>query len=116
MAQFGLEQINDPHLVKLIFYPDSTEIFSDVGIADGISIVYKNKTKSSDEFEYIYHKGNTVLNAIIKAPGEELMPLNPQDNNVVSKVSNMVKTYNMEYIHDRVLSQKLFGIESRLAE
>lgn len=75
MAQFGLEQINDPHLVKLIFYPDSTEIFSDVGIADGISIVYKNKTKSSDEFEYIYHKGNTVLNAIIKAPGEELMPL-----------------------------------------
>ena len=91
MAQFGLEQINDPHLVKLIFYPDSTEIFSDVGIADGISIVYKNKTKSSDEFEYIYHKGNTVLNAIIKAPGEELMPLNPQDNNVVSKVSNMVK-------------------------
>lgn len=116
MAQFGLEQINDPHLVKLIFYPDSTEIFSDVGIADGISIVYKNKTKSSDEFEYIYHKGNTVLNAIIKAPGEELMPLNPQDNNVVSKVSNMVKTYNMEYIHDRVLSQKLFGIESSFAE
>lgn len=85
MAQFGLEQINDPHLVKLIFYPDSTEIFSDVGIADGISIVYKNKTKSSDEFEYIYHKGNTVLNAIIKAPGEELMPLNPQDNNVVAR-------------------------------
>lgn len=116
MAQFGLEQINDPHLVKLIFYPDSTEIFSDVGIADGISIVYKNKTKSSDEFEYIYHKGNTVLNAIIKAPGEELMPLNPQDNNVVSKVSNMVKTYNMGYIHDRVLSQKLFGIESSFAE
>ena len=116
MAQFGLEQINDPHLVKLIFYPDSTEIFSDVGIADGISIVYKDKAKNSDEFEYVYHKGDTVLSTIMKAPGEELMPLNPQDGNVVSKVSNMVKAYNIGYIHDRVLSQKLFGIESSFAE
>lgn len=116
MAQFGLEQINDPHLVKLIFYTDSTEIFSDVGIADGISIVYKNKAKNSDEFEYIYHKGDTVLSTLMKAPGEELIPLNPQDGNIISKVSNMVKNYNIEYIHDRVLSQKLFGIESNFVE
>lgn len=116
MAKFGLEQINDPHLVKLIFYPDSTEIFSDVGIADGISIVYKDKSKNSDEFEYIYHKGNTVISVMMKAPGKELIPLNPQDGTVVTKVDDMVKAYNIEYIHDKVLSQKLFGIESSFAE
>ena len=116
MAQFGLEQINDPHLVKLIFYPDSTEIFRDVGIADGISIVYKNKAEDSDEFEYIYHKGELVISSIIKKPGEELMSLNPQDGAVVRKVSDFVLKNNIEYIHDRVFPRTLFGIESNYVE
>ena len=30
------------------------------------NIVYKDKSKNSDEFEYIYHKGNTVISVISK--------------------------------------------------
>ena len=116
MAQFGLEQINDPHLVKLIFYPDATEIFSDVGIADGVSIVYKDKNKNSDEFEYVYHKGETVLSTIMKSPGKELISLNPQDGVIVNKVSNFVSKNNIDYIHDKVFSRTLFGIESNFVE
>lgn len=45
LEKFGLEQINDPHLMLLEFYPDSTDIFKDVGIADGLSIVLKDTAK-----------------------------------------------------------------------
>ena len=41
LDQFGYDQINDSHLMKLEFFPDSTDIFKDVGIADGLSIVLK---------------------------------------------------------------------------
>ena len=39
MEEFGLQQINDPKLKKVIFYPDSSEVFSGVAIADGVGIV-----------------------------------------------------------------------------
>lgn len=116
MAQFGLEQINDPTLVQLDFYPDSDDIFKDVAIADGISIVYKNKHKNSPKFDYIYHKNGETIFINVECPGEELMPLNPQDSSVVTKIDSFVKSQGIDYIHDRVLSQKLFGIESSFAE
>lgn len=116
MTQFGLEQINDPTLVQLDFYPDSDDIFKDVAIADGISIVYKNKHKNSPKFDYIYHKNGETIFINVECPGEELMPLNPQDSSVVTKIDSFVKSQGIDYIHDRVLSQKLFGIESSFAE
>ena len=116
MAQFGLEQINDPTLVQLDFYPDSDDIFKDVAIADGISIVYKNKHKNSPKFDYIYHKNGETIFINVECPGEELMPLNPRDSSVVTKIDSFVKSQGIDYIHDRVLSQKLFGIESSFAE
>lgn len=116
MAQFGIEQINDPTLVQLDFYPDSADIFKDVAIADGISIVYKNKHKNAPKFDYIYHKNGDTIFINVECPGEELMPLNPQDGSVVTKIDSFVKSQGINYIHDRVLSQKLFGIESSFAE
>lgn len=116
MAQFGLNQINDPTLVQLDFYPDSSDIFKDVAIADGISIVYKNKKKTTSQFEYVYHKHGETITVTMDSPGEELMPLNPQDGSVVTKIDQFVNTYGINYIHDRVLSQKLFGVESSFVE
>lgn len=46
MSQFGLKQINDPKLDKLIVYPQATEVFPTTEISDGISIVVK-KTKKT---------------------------------------------------------------------
>lgn len=45
MEEFGLQQINDPKLKKVIFYPDSSEVFSGVAIADGVGIVIKDMKK-----------------------------------------------------------------------
>ena len=116
MKQFGLEQMNDVKMSKLIFYPNSQDIFSGVAIADGISIVMKNKKKSSNNFEYVYIENGEIATAILKYPGNELMPLNPKNESIVDKVTNFVKDNNLSFIHDRVLSQKLFEIESNFVE
>ena len=116
MAQFGLDQINDVRLEKIDFYPDSQDIFHDVAIADGISIVYKNAKKKTPGFTYVYHKNGVATVVEMSNPGEELIPLNPQDGSVVKKVMGFVEDNGLAYVHDRILSQKLFGIESSFVE
>ena len=112
MQQFGLDQINDSSLEKVIFYPDSQDVFKDVAIADGISIVCKNKRKSSSKFIYVYSKGSKSTEVTLNAPGDALIPLNPHDGSVIQKVETFVVTHNYPYMFDRILPQKLFGIES----
>ena len=116
MAQFGLNQINDISLRRIDFYPDATDIFKDVAIADGISIVFKDKLKSDKGFEYVYHKDGIETSMHMENPGETLMPLNPNDGIVVSKVAEYVNSNNLEFIHERVLPRNLFGIESNYVE
>lgn len=116
MAEFGLNQINDVHLEKIDFYPDSQDIFKDVAIADGISIVYKSKKKTTPGFKYFYHKDGNVISVELSNPGEDLIPLNPQDGSIVEKVVRFVEENGLSFVHDRVLSQKLFGIESSFVE
>lgn len=116
MAEFGLSQINDPHLEKLIFFPDSSDIFERVGIADGISIVLKNSKKANSGFEYTYSVHGERHSVLSKCPGESLMPLNPFDDILVKQIKEVVNKYKFKYLHDSVLSQKLFNIESDFVE
>lgn len=116
MADFGLKQINDTRLSKLIYYPDSNEIFREVSISDGISIVLKDMHKTTCEFEYSYNNKNITTKVNLKSPKEELIPLNPSNNNIVNKVTEFVIKSNISFLHDKVLSQKLFGIESDFIE
>jgi superfamily II DNA or RNA helicase len=116
MSTFGLEQINDKKLVKLEFYPNSQDIFNGISIDDGISIVLKSKAKASKEFEYVYHENGLATSVCLKNPGEELIPLNPANASIVKKVTEFVEENNLKYIFDRVLSQKLFGVESSFIE
>lgn len=116
MAQFGLEQINDITLEKLDFYPNSQDIFQDVAIGDGISIVFKNKQKNSSGFTYVYHKNGKSITVQLANPGEELIPLNPNDGSIVKKIENFIKNHSLSVVFNRVLSQKLFGIESSFVE
>ena len=46
--------MNDPHLALLEFFPCSKDIFKDVAIADGLSIVLKNMEKKKCGFTYKY--------------------------------------------------------------
>lgn len=116
MNQFGLEQINDVTLQKVDFYPDSQDIFNSVAIADGISMVLKNKQKTTNGFTYVYHKNGEKIEVQMDNPGEELIALNPRDSEIVKKVTKFVSTHNLKYLNEFILSQKLFGIESSFVQ
>jgi hypothetical protein len=114
LEQFGLLQINDPHLCLLKFFPDSTDVFKEVGIADGLSFVMKDTHKESNGFKYIYSKNGKDITVYADNPKEDLFPLNPLDNEIVSCLDVIIGKYNT--LHESVLSQKLFSIESDFVE
>lgn len=116
MENFGLEQINDPHLKKLIFYPKSRELFDGVDIADGVGIVIKDMTKQTMGFEYVYTSEQKCICVKVKNPGTELMPLDPRNMVITEKVKSVVEKYKLNYLHDRILPRSLFGIESNFIE
>lgn len=114
LEQFGLSQINDPHLYLLKFFPDSTDVFKEVGIADGLSIVMKDTLKETMGFKYIYSKNGKDITVNADNPNEDLFPLNPLDNEIVSCLDTIIAKYGS--LHESVLSQKLFSIESDFVE
>ena len=116
MKKFGLNQINDPHLKGVTFYPDANEIFDKVGIADGISIVVKDMNKTTPGFKYVYSKLGKIKSINLDNPGEQILPLNPTDLSMVTKLSSFVRKYSLHYLHDAILPRSLFGIESSFVE
>lgn len=116
MAQFGYDQINDIKLRQIHFFPISEEIFKDVQIGDGISIVFKDKSKTKPGFDYIYHKDGTSTLIHMNNPGDELIPLNPSNISIIMKVSSFVSSNHLQYLDARILPRSLFGIESDFVE
>ena len=118
MQRFGKEQINDPHLEKLIYFEDASEVFPGVAIADGITIVFKNKLKTSDTFNYEYHDGNGRVQTVeLQKPGEKLLILNPKDNSITQLMDRFISEHGLAHISDSsVINQKLFRIESSFVE
>ena len=114
LEKFGLVQINDNHLALLEFFPCSTDIFKDVAIADGLSIVLKDMNKTQSGFKYVYSKNGNKIEIDANCPGDTLFSLNPRDVEIVKKLDEVISKYAC--IHDSVLSQKLFGIESDFVE
>lgn len=115
MEQFGLEQINDPHLSRLHFYPDSSDIFKDVAIGDGLSIVFKDMRKQESGFEYIYSRRGRSYEERVECPGEDLMPLNPLNAHMISKIKRVVHG-RFAFLHNTILPRSLFSIESNYVE
>ena len=116
MEEFGLQQINDPKLKKVIFYPDSSEVFSGVAIADGVGIVIKDMKKTIPGFEYVYRKKCSETSVMLECPGSELIPLNPSDLIITQRVNAFVHSNNLKYLHERILPRSLFGIESSFVQ
>ncbi len=116
LATFGLQQINDPHLAKVVFYPDANELFAQQGIPDGISIVFKDKKKTSKGFKYVYSLDGVRQEVNATNPGKELMPLNPVDVEIVNNVNQVVKQLGIKYLNDSIFPRTLFGIESNFVE
>lgn len=116
LQDFGLAQINDETLEKIIFYPLANEIFDRVQIADGISIVVKEKSKTGNSFEYEFRQGNVCKSITVKNPGENLLPLNPADIKICEKIDDFVSKNNLSYLHNSILPRSLFKIESNFVE
>lgn len=113
MKEFGHNQINDVHLSKMIYYPDANEIFTQVGISDGLSIVMKDKRKNLFGFSYTYcENGEPFEIEKSKSIGDDIMPLNPQNDCIVEHINKTVTKKGYTYLNESVLSQKLFSIES----
>ena len=117
MTEFGLNQINSLHLAKLFYYSKADEIFKDVAIGDGISVVVKDFRKRNSQFEYIYSEDGNEQIELIDSPGEKLLVLNPKNRHVVDKIEKFVNVNKFKFISESsVINQKLFQIESDFAE
>ena len=116
MKQFGISQINNCNLSKLIYYPQSEEIFDNVGIADGLSIVLKDNNKLENGFEYSFIEDGERQTVFMDNPGDELIPLNPKDTSIIAAINKVVFEKDYSFLHNSVLSQKLFSIESDFVE
>jgi len=111
-----LEQINDPKLLRLDFYPNSQDIFKEVAIADGISIVLKDAKKKTEGFTYVYHNDGKNQAVHMNNPGEALISLNPQNEIILQKVEAGAASNSLMCLHDRIFPRNLFGIESNFVE
>ena len=86
LSEFGYNQINDKRLCRLHFFPDSTDIFPDVGIADGLSIVFMDNAKKKEDFVYVYSKEGKTMEVTMPKPGDVLMALDPMAGQISKKI------------------------------
>ena len=116
MSEFGYNQINDKRLCRLHFFPDSTDIFPDVGIADGLSIVFMDNAKKKEDFVYVYSKEGKTMEVTMPKPGDVLMALDPMAGQISKKIQAIVIKHHLDYIYGSVLPRSLFSIESDFVE
>ena len=117
MNEFGIELINSTNLSHLIFYPNANEIFGEVAISDGISIVHKDYSKTSDTFEYSLVEGGKTLAIQRNYPGKETFVIYPTDETIVQKIKKFVTDNNLNFLSSSsTINQKLFQIESNFVE
>lgn len=114
LEKFGLAQMNDPHLALLEFFPCSKDIFKDVAIADGLSIVLKNMEKNECGFTYKYSVGGKTITIQANNPGNDMFSLNPQNNEIIKKLDKAIKSFGC--LHDSIFPRNLFSIESDFVE
>ena len=118
MKKFGYDQINDKHLRKLIYFENASDVFKDVAIAGGISIVFKNYSKETKKFQYEFIGSDGDKQEImISHPGNKLLILNPKDMRIANKIDDFVIKNNLKYISESpVINRQLFKIESDFVE
>ncbi len=117
LKQFGKEQINDPKLSLVEFYPIAKEVFGNAAdLADGITIVTKKQDKKEKGFRYTYKKDGYIKTVTVDNPGDDLLPLNPNDLLITKKIKKFVKDKNINFLHEAILPRSLFGVESDFVE
>lgn len=117
MTDFGLKQINSPHLLEIIYYQQASEVFKDVAISDGISVVVKDYHKKNDGFKFSFIENGLEEQVSLCAPGDKLLVLNPKNSRIVEKIEAFIENNELHLIsNSEVLNRALFKIESDFAE
>lgn len=116
LKDFGKELINNNKLEKLIFYPNSKELFENIDIPDGISIVKMRIDKEESGFEYCYKEEKNEITIEIDNPGDKLMIINPKDSKIAKKINQFVEDNNIKYLSDSIMPRSLFDIDSDFVE
>lgn len=114
LRDFGHTQINDTHLAMLQVFPDSNDVFTEVGIADGLSIVLKDTNKTTNGFQYLYRKGGQIVAVQRENPQNRLLSINPSDDVVIKQLDIAIEQYGC--LHNTILPRSLFSIESDFVE
>lgn len=112
MKEFGKEQLNDPHLSSIDYFPNAQDVFKGSGINDGITIVTKVYSKETPGFEYNYIKDGRKKTVYYDNPGENLIVLNPEDKAIATKLERGTEKLGLTFLHNRILPRSLFGVES----
>lgn len=117
MAEFGSDLINSRQLSHLIYYPNANEIFGEVAISDGISIVHKEYAKTSSTFEYSLVEEGKSLDITRNYPGNDTFVIYPTDETIVNKIKTFVDDNGLAFLSSSpTINQKLFQIESNFVE
>lgn len=117
LKEFGKTLINDPRLATVEFYPDAKELFGNAAdLADGVTIVVKKQCKEDKGFNYVYSRNGKEEEICVDNPGDDLMPLNPNDFCIVDKIKSFVEEKNIQFLHKAILPRSLFGVESDFVE
>ena len=117
LQQFGHDQMNDKHLSSIALFADSKDVFGQAAnLADGVSIVIKNKKKTSDGFEYQYIENGEEIEVHLDNPGDLIIPLNPKDKDLFYKILAGVKKHKLSFLNEAILPRSLFSIESDFVE
>lgn len=113
LKEFGKNQLNDKRLSNIYFYPNVKEIFGTAAdLSDGITIVVKKQKKDTSGFKYTYIQNGKRQTIELKNPGDDLIPLNPNDIEISNKIREFIKNKHINFLHQSILPRTLFGIES----
>lgn len=117
MEKFGIEQINSDKLSKVIFFPDAQDIFSQVDIGDGISIVVKDMKKDKYGFDFVYsNDNNKIKKTYLEKPQSKLIVLNPLFSEIAEKVEEFMDKNKLNPLNKSIYPSNMYGFESSYVE
>lgn len=113
LDDFGKNQLNSPNLQEVHVWTDSSELFSEVGIPDGISVVFTDSSIDNQGSWTLSHsRGSEEESGSQATPGEGIIGMSPTENSIVSKAT----IRSSVFLSASVTAQKLFGLESNFVE
>ena len=118
MRKFGHDQINDPHLARIIYYANANDVFKSVAVPDGISVVFKDFRKHTGGFSYVYKKDGVSVEVQRKNPGDHIISLSPYDEPIIKEINDVVESEanQFAFLNASIFPRSLFSIESDFVE